>query len=106
MYDRKKGKVKLIDFNWAGRYDPGIRDQGDIVPGDVQRQIDEFAAKAKATPRRSGDQGGGDGDPAPVIEGYAHYPYNINSAIEWHTDAGPMKPIRPEHDWFMFGKLW
>ncbi|RXW17232.1 hypothetical protein EST38_g8622 [Candolleomyces aberdarensis] len=96
-------KVKLIDFNWAGGYNLGTRDQGSIVPEDVQQQIDELSAKANAYYRRSG---GGDGGAVPAAEEiYAHYPYNINSAIKWHTDVGPMKPIRPEHDWFMLGKL-
>ncbi|KAJ2931074.1 hypothetical protein H1R20_g5986, partial [Candolleomyces eurysporus] len=96
-------KVKLIDFNWAGRYNLGARDKGTIVPEDVQQQIDELAAKANAYDRRSG---GGDREAVPATEErYAHYPYNINSTIKWHTDVGPMKPIRPEHDWFMLGKF-
>ncbi|KAJ2932632.1 hypothetical protein H1R20_g4445, partial [Candolleomyces eurysporus] len=93
-----QGKVKFIDFNWTGRYNVGVQDDGDLVPEDLQRQINEFAAKAN---------GGGDGEMAPAIEErYAHYPYNINKAIKWHADVGPMKPIRPAHDWFMVEKLW
>ncbi|KAJ2932650.1 hypothetical protein H1R20_g4446, partial [Candolleomyces eurysporus] len=93
-----QGKVKLIDFNWTGRYNVGVQDDGDLVPEDVQRQINEFAAKAN---------GGEDGEMAPAIEErYAHYPYNINKTIKWHADVGPMKPIRPAHDWFMVEKLW
>jgi hypothetical protein len=75
------------------------------VPEDVQRQINEFAAKA--ADRRGGDNGGGGGEMAPVAEErYAHYPYNINQKIKWHGNVGPMKPIRPEHDWFMLDQLW
>ncbi|KAJ2932630.1 hypothetical protein H1R20_g4447, partial [Candolleomyces eurysporus] len=93
-----QGKVKFIDFNWTGRYNVGVQDDGDLVPEDVQRQINEFAAKAN---------GGEDGEMAPAIEErYAHYPYNINKTIKWHADVGPMKPIRPAHDWFMVEKLW
>ncbi|RXW24486.1 hypothetical protein EST38_g1381 [Candolleomyces aberdarensis] len=93
-----QGKVKFIDFNWTGRYNVRVQDDGDLVPEDVQRQINEFAAKAN---------GGGDGGVAPASEErYAHYPYNINKAIKWHADVGPMKPIRPAHDWFMVEKLW
>jgi hypothetical protein len=100
-----QGKVKFIDFNWTGRYNVGVQDDGGLVPEDVQRQINEFAAKA--ADRRGGDNGGGGGEMAPVAEErYAHYPYNINQKIKWHGNVGPMKPIRPEHDWFMLDQLW
>ena len=98
-------KVKFIDFNWTGRYNVGEQDDGGLVPEDVQRQINEFAAKAAE--RRGRDNGGGGGVMALVAEErYAHYPCNINLEIKWHDNVGPMKPIRPEHDWFMVNRLW
>ena len=100
-----QGKVKLIDFDWTGRYNVGEQDDGGLVPEDVQRQINEFAAKAAES--RGRYHGGGGGEMALVAEErYAHYPYNINQKLKWHDNVGPMKPIRPEHDWFMVNRLW
>lgn len=75
------GKVKFIDFDWCGRYDMNI---GDVkLPHDVQNQTREGP--------------------------YAHYPWAM-STIEgmWVSEIGmhPLAPIRPEHDWAMFRKLF
>jgi len=75
------GKVKFIDFDWCGRYNMNIGDGK--LPHDVQNQI-------------------GDGP-------YAHYPWAM-SRIDgmWVSGIGmgPLAPIRPEHDWAMFDKLF
>ena len=78
------GKVKLIDFNWCGRYDMKIRDEK--LPGNVQDQIDK-------------NMKDGDGP-------FAYYPLSM-STLEgmWAPGMEPLAQIRPQHDWMMFDKL-
>ncbi|KAH9057466.1 hypothetical protein EDB87DRAFT_1823595 [Lactarius vividus] len=81
------GKLKLIDFDWCGRYDMNIRDEN--LPYDLQNQIDKNKACVQV----------GDGP-------YAYYPLST-STIEGMWDPGMerLAPIRPKHDWMMFDKL-
>jgi hypothetical protein len=76
------GKVKLIDFNWCGRYDTKdtVNDMGGL-------EVNVDLAKA------------GDGP-------YAHYPLGM-SKIEgmWAPGMEPLTPIRPQHDKSMMNKL-
>jgi hypothetical protein len=81
------GKVKLIDFNWCGRYDMNIRDEK--PPGKVQDQIDKNKNRVQV----------GDGP-------YAYYPLSM-STLEgmWAPGMEPLAQIRPRHDWMMLDKL-
>ena len=81
------GKVKLIDFNWCGRYDMNIRDEK--LPNDLQNQIDKNMNRVQ------------------VREGpYATYPLSM-STLEgiWAPGMEPLAQIRPQHDWMMLDKL-
>jgi hypothetical protein len=81
------GKVKLIDFNWCGRYDMNIRDEK--LPREVQDLIDKNNMNREV----------GDGP-------YAYYPLSM-STVEgmWAPGMEPLAQIRPQHDWMMFDKL-
>ncbi|KAH9171271.1 hypothetical protein EDB89DRAFT_2243611 [Lactarius sanguifluus] len=81
------GKVKLIDFDWCGRYDMNIHDED--LPYDVQNQIDKNKARVQV----------GDGP-------YASYPLSM-STIDgmWAPGMEPLAQIRPKHDWMMFDRL-
>ena len=72
------GKVKLIDFNWCGRYDMNIHDEK--LPGKVQDQIDKNMKR--------------------VLVGYVYYPLSM-STLEgmWAPGMEPLAQIRPRHDW-------
>ena len=81
------GKVKLIDFNWCGRYDMNIRDEK--LPGKVQDEIDKNMNRVQV----------GDGP-------YAYYPLSM-STLEgmWAPGMKPLAQIRPQHDWMMLDRL-
>ncbi|KAH8992599.1 hypothetical protein EDB86DRAFT_2932241 [Lactarius hatsudake] len=81
------GKVKLIDFDWCGRYDMNIHDE--YLPHDLQNQIDKNKARVQV----------GDGP-------YACYPVTM-SRIDgmWAPGMKPLAQIRPIHDWMMFDRL-
>lgn len=81
------GKVKLIDFNWCGRYDMGIRDEG--LPNDLQTQIDQ---KKHHVQVENGS--------------YAYYPLSMSTLEDmWASGMEPLAQIRPQHDWKMLEKL-
>ncbi|KAH9021872.1 hypothetical protein EDB84DRAFT_519240 [Lactarius hengduanensis] len=81
------GKVKLIDFDWCGRYDVNVRDED--LPYDLQNQIDKNKAHVQVGDRP-----------------YAYYPLTM-STIEgmWAPGMEPLALIRPKHDWMMFDRL-
>jgi hypothetical protein len=81
-----EGAVKFIDFNWCGRYDANIRDEG--LPDGVQQQIDERKERFED-----------------VGQSYACYPLALSGAIDWPDGMQALKPIRPIHDWNMLQKL-
>ncbi|KIM45752.1 hypothetical protein M413DRAFT_442362 [Hebeloma cylindrosporum] len=85
------GKVKLVDFNWCGRYNMRLRDEG--LPGGLQNEIDKNVNRIQV---RDGP--------------YAYYPLSMSMAPPnmpsmWVDGMGPLMQIRPQHDWGMFGKL-
>ena len=81
------GKVKLIDFNWCGRYDMNIRDEN--LPGKVQEQIDKNMNRVQV----------GDGP-------HAYYPLSMSTLKGmWAPGMEPLAQIRPRHDWMMLDKL-
>jgi hypothetical protein len=82
MFDAQ-GKVKFIDFDWAGRY-------------DIQKLSPEQQAGARNTWERSTAT-----EPVP----FAIYPIGISSAIPWAEGVGPWLPILPDHDNEMLAKL-
>ena len=81
------GKVKLIDFNWCGRYDMNILDK--ILPNSLQNQIDKSTNRVQV----------GEGP-------FATYPLSM-STLEgmWAPGMEPLAQIRPQHDWMMLDKL-
>lgn len=84
-------KIKLIDFNWSGRYDVDTMEILDsAIPTDLQEMIDKSKSQFSRPPRNE----------------YAHYPNNLSTMIEWPADVGSLKPILPHHDWFMWNKTW
>ena len=81
------GKVKLIDFNWCGRYDMKIRDEG--LPDGLQNEIDKSMNRIQVE----------DGP-------YAYYPLSMSTVDNmWAAGMEPLAQIRPQHDWIMLGKL-
>ena len=81
-------KVKLIDFDWAGRYDMNICDG--LLPADLQKMINENKKDIK---------------PA---DHYVCYPLSMNVSggdTRWAEDVRQLEPIRPQHDWNMLAKL-
>ena len=83
-------KIKLIDFNWCGRYDVDIEILDSAIPADVQKKIDKSKSRFPRLPPNE----------------YAHYPNNLSTLIEWPADVESLKPILPQHDWFMWNKNW
>ncbi|KAH8980320.1 hypothetical protein EDB92DRAFT_1805783 [Lactarius akahatsu] len=82
------GKVKLIDFNWCGRYDMKIADEN--LPEDVQDHIDQNKRRVQA------------GGPY----AYAQYPVSMSTLKGmWAPGMVPLGSIRPIHDWMMFKRL-
>lgn len=77
------GKVKLIDFDWAGRYDMRIEDKG--VPEDLQAIISSKAG-AIGTVEES------------MI---ARYPVGLSEKIRWAEGVKELSAIRPGLDWAM-----
>ncbi|KAI9437469.1 hypothetical protein H4582DRAFT_278628 [Lactarius indigo] len=82
------GKVKLIDFDWCGRYN---MEDVENLPEDVLKHIDQNKMHVQA-----GDES----------NDYAHYPLSM-STVEgmWALGMEPLAPIRPMHDRMMFQKL-
>jgi hypothetical protein len=75
------GRVKLIDFNWCGRYNRE-------TTSDLPANIDEKKARVQI------------GGP------YARYPLSMSSVKEmWADGMYPLEEIRPEHDRDMCVKL-
>jgi len=81
------GKVKLIDFDWCGRYDMKIHDEG--LPNGLQSEIDKNMNRIQ------------------VVDGpYAYYPLSMSTLDNmWAAGMEPLAQIRPQHDWIMLGKL-
>jgi len=84
------GKIQLINFDWAGRYDISIQDS---IPDDIQGLIPADAL-----------------EPTNVIHPqtdatFAHYPLNQSKTLFSSIGAGALQPIRPIHDWRMLSKL-
>lgn len=90
LFDANDGEVKLIDFDWCGRYNMKIRDEN--LPDGLQNQIDKNTDRVQV---------GDDDGP------YACYPLSM-STIEgmWAPGMKPLAQIRPEHDWMMFDKIF
>ncbi|KAF8965900.1 hypothetical protein BDZ97DRAFT_1729574 [Flammula alnicola] len=84
LFDREN-KVKLIDFDWAGRYDMNIRDNS--LPVDLQKTI------------------GTDKEHVKPVGNYVCYPLNLSRDIPWAEGVGDLEPIRPQHDWVMLARL-
>jgi Protein kinase domain len=85
LFDKDK-KVKLIDFDWSGRYD--TKDPKNLADG-LKKQIDGNMDRAEV----------GDGP-------YAHYPLRMSTTQDmWAPGMTPLTPIRPEHDRMMVHKL-
>jgi len=81
------GKVKLIDFNWCGRYDMKIRDEA--LPNGLQNKIDENMSRIQVE----------DGP-------YAYYPLSMSTVDNmWAAGMEALAQIRPQHDWMMLNKL-
>ena len=82
-----KGKVKLIDFNWCGRYKTNIADKN--LPTGLQKKIEDNI---------SGIQ--------PAAGPYSHYPLSMSETKDmWAPGMEPLAEIRPKHDWLMLHKL-
>ena len=81
------GKVKLIDFNWCGRYDMNICDEKLLQ--SLQNQINENMNHIQV----------GNGP-------YAYYPLSM-SMLEgmWALGMESLTQIRPQHNWMMLDKL-
>ncbi|KAH9062330.1 hypothetical protein EDB87DRAFT_1559239 [Lactarius vividus] len=80
------GKVKLIDFNWCGRYDMSDTDEG--LPDEMRQHIEQNKCV------QVGDSP------------YAHYPLSMSTVKGmWAPGMEPLAPIRPIHDWAMFKRL-
>jgi serine/threonine protein kinase len=85
LFDKDK-KVKLIDFDWSGRFD--MKDSNNLVDG-LQEQSNGNMDRAEV----------GDGP-------YAHYPLQMSTIPDmWAPGMKPLAPIRPQHDRMMMDKL-
>ena len=85
LYD-SNGQVKLIDFNWCGRYDTNVRDKQ--LPPGLQDEIDEIEHKS-------------------TDDVYVCYPLSMSEVPGmWALGMEPLAPIRPQHDWSMLDKLF
>jgi serine/threonine protein kinase len=86
------GKVRLIDFNWCGRYDMKAKIPDGILPDKLRKMINENKDRVH------GQLGNGP---------YVYYPLSI-STVEgmWAEGMEPLLEIRPEHDWLMLHKLF
>jgi serine/threonine protein kinase len=83
----KDNKIKLIDFNWCGRYNMEV--EYPTLPDSIQKMIlnkDSFPT-------------------LPLYE-YAHYPSNLSTSINWPAGVKSLEPILPRHDWEMWDRLW
>jgi hypothetical protein len=91
-----QGKVKLIDFDWAGQYDVAALDEPSAckhVPDEVREamvKLHEDGVASKATAPKDRNK-------------YPTYPFDISArpVIRWPEGAEPCEPIRPCHDWGM-----
>ncbi|KAF9565850.1 hypothetical protein CPC08DRAFT_141691 [Agrocybe pediades] len=81
-----EGVVKLIDFDWAGRYDQSIQEDLDCLSGELRQKL------------HISDNENQQGN-------YAYYPLNLSPSVDWAEGVKDLKPIRPAHDWDMLKKL-
>jgi hypothetical protein len=85
LFDKDK-KVKLIDFDWSGRFN--TEDSENLVDGP-QEQIDGNMDRAEVGGRS-----------------YAHYPLGMSTDQDmWVDGMEPLTPIRPKHDRGMLDML-
>lgn len=83
----RNGSVKLIDFNWCGRYDMNVRDAK--LPQGLQEEIDKARELSKAS-----------------NVSYVYYPVAMTvSKGMWAEGMEPLAAIRPQHDWEMLDKI-
>lgn len=81
-----EGKVKLIDFNWCGRYNVRICNDLEELPRELQGKINDFTDNSD--------------------EPYACYPLSMSTLPDmWALGMEPLTEIRPLHDWKMLKKL-
>lgn len=79
----KNDDVKLIDFDWAGRYDTSVVDdlseelRNEIVISENERSSGKFA----------------------------YYPLNLSRRVEWAKGVEELRPIRPVHDLYMLENM-
>jgi hypothetical protein len=91
LFDAHKN-IKLIDFNWCGRYDLEMAKNSEDysnIPPEFQRSIDE---KKGTIPTLS-------------LNEYAHYPDNLSTCIIWPAGVEALNPILPQHDWAMWSSI-
>jgi len=85
-------RIRLIDYNWAGRYkvDEKLLGDSECVPLDVQRKINAYTSGSTFTLNAT----------------YAQYPVFMSNAISWPDGVGPRDYILPWHDWDMLARLF
>lgn len=83
----ERGQVKLIDFDWAGRYDMKIKDSW--LPSGLQQKILDNVDRVQGSTKTQ----------------FVLYPCMLSAAISWPEGARVNLPIRPQHDWLMLKQL-
>ena len=79
----KDGKVKLIDLDWAGRYD--MKQKDTFLPPDPEQKIHNNIGRVQGS----------------TLTEFVRYPLSLSPDISWAEGV----PIRPQHDWEMLRKL-
>ena len=95
-------RVRLIDFNWAGRYNV---DEEVRVPTDVQERIKaitnpSLSNTASLLPNIAFSHS------SPSNTTYARYPVFMSNTISWPDGVGPRDYILPWHDLDMLTRLF
>ncbi|EKM78947.1 hypothetical protein AGABI1DRAFT_114479 [Agaricus bisporus var. burnettii JB137-S8] len=101
MFDAND-EVKLIDFDWAGRYD--IKDLSPAQQADIKKTWARLADTLKPTAEEQIEVDEKLDDFADTP--FALYPISISPTLPWPDGAAPRFPILPAHDITMLENLY
>ncbi|XP_006459609.1 hypothetical protein AGABI2DRAFT_191518 [Agaricus bisporus var. bisporus H97] len=101
MFDAND-EVKLIDFDWAGRYD--IKDLSPAQQADIKKTWARLADTLKPTAEEQIEVDEQLDDFADTP--FALYPISISPTLPWPDGAAPHFPILPAHDIKMLENLY
>ncbi|KAF7771801.1 hypothetical protein Agabi119p4_6112 [Agaricus bisporus var. burnettii] len=101
MFDANE-EVKLIDFDWAGRYD--IKDLSPVQQADIKATWTRLADTLKPTAEEQIEVDEKLDDFADTP--FALYPIMISPTLPWPDGVAPRSPILPAHDIKMLNNLY